>query len=423
MDGEALPREYRGVNRTLSLAAALAACALLAGCPAKDACNLPTQKCGDRCLDVSADPQNCGACGNVCGAGQGCCHGACIDPSALQTDVANCGSCGNRCAVNGTCTAGICGCGDPAFPDGCGGTCVNLANGNGGSCGQCGWTCAGTDVSAADAPCTAGACVCAGTPQATDCGNGGSGQCVNTLKDERNCGACGATNPALHVCKPRAICTAGTCGCTDPAFQNECTGGCVNFNTDAANCGSCGHACTGATPTCSAGICCPTGQTSCSGACVDTRTSSSNCGACGTVCPGQQTCEAGACGCRGATPRSCGSLCCAGTACCAGGTSCQTAHSNGLNATPFYDCNSAPYSSTNPWTAAAAASAAESWHVGTSVPVSCNGSCTGRQTTTSCAVWCYAGTYAGKVTSMTLTNDCTTVCNNFFGSQSVTTWQ
>ena len=238
------------MNRPLSLAAALAACALLAGCSPREACNLPTQRCGERCLDLTSDAQNCGACGQSCGTG--------------------------------TCSSGAC-----------------------------------------------------------SCPNGSSDHC-----------------PA------------------DPWPW------CRDLTTDRAHCGDCATSC---------GL-------------------------------ANETCSGGTCGCRGSSPVSCGSLCCAGTACCGGGTSCQTAHSNGLDATPFYDCT-APYSSTNPWTAAAAASAAEGWQAGTTFPLLCDGSCTGRQTSTSCAVWCYAGSlYAGKVTSLQSTS-CTAVCNNFYGNVSVTNWQ
>ena len=82
------------------------------------------------------DRNNCGACGNVCPAGQACvggscqppcddpchelvnnvcvlkdpnkdtvCDGVCVD---TQNDSSNCGSCGNKCLGGDTCQNGLC---------------------------------------------------------------------------------------------------------------------------------------------------------------------------------------------------------------------------------------------------------------------------------------------------------------------------
>lgn len=403
------------VNRTRALAAALALAALLPACASKDDCRAPEIRCGDRCLDGSSDPLNCGACGNACGAGTTCCGGACVD---TQVTEAHCGGCGHACPVNGTCTAGTCACPD-TLPTQCGaspGTCVNLTTGAGGYCGQCGWVCAATGVSDQNAPCVAGACVCAGTPEATDCGNGGSGQCVNTLTDERNCGGCGAQDPA-SVCKPHARCVSGACVCADAAFPDSCPSGCVDLRTDRSNCGSCGNACSGTTPACSEGLCCPTGRVNCAGTCVDTRTSAANCGACGHGCSAGQTCADGRCVCEGARPTACGATCCAGTACCAGNT-CQVPHSNGLGGS-FFDCHAlyAPAETT----LQLAQKAADAWNAGSDYFGLCGGDCVGRQTATSCAIWCYGlSTYRGRVTSGA-TPVCTGLCANFIGA--TPTWQ
>lgn len=73
--------------------AALAA-ALLAGCGQELACPSDQAACGGTCAALAVDPQNCGACGNPCPAGETCRAGACTDCAAV------CGA--------GRCVAGAC---------------------------------------------------------------------------------------------------------------------------------------------------------------------------------------------------------------------------------------------------------------------------------------------------------------------------
>ena len=49
--------------------------------------------------------ENCGGCGVVCGDGETCCEGACVE---LQGDRDHCGTCGNRCGVRFSCCDGLC---------------------------------------------------------------------------------------------------------------------------------------------------------------------------------------------------------------------------------------------------------------------------------------------------------------------------
>ncbi|HEX9241983.1 MAG TPA: hypothetical protein VF875_06025 [Anaeromyxobacter sp.] len=392
------------------------AAALAAGCKPKPSCYLPEIDCGGTCVNPTRDLANCGGCGIPCGSGELCC-GACMDPSALATDVNNCGACGVRCPAHGVCSSGTCSC-PGALPTQCGaspGACVDLQV-DPEDCGTCGHACAGLGVVSGDATCAAGACVCAGTPASTDCG--GNPACVNTLLDPKNCGGCGA------LCPPHATCsgtTTGTCGCGAADWPDFCgsTIGCVNLDLDPTHCGSCGIACGGSTPSCSSGKCCPSGETSCSGVCVNTQTSDLHCGTCANACAGAKVCSAGTCACPGASPVVCGSLCCAGTACCASDSACQTKHSNGLGGS-FNDCN--PLYAPTATDSTIAALAASSWSAtGTDFPGLCGGACLGRQTPTSCAVWCYGNSaYAGHVTSGSTIN-CPGLCANFAGTTPI--WQ
>lgn len=76
----------------------------------------------DEGFDRQTDENNCGTCGNVCGAGLSCCAGGCVDPQASK---ANCGACGNACAGAETC---------------CSGTCINTGS-SAQNCGACGNAC------------------------------------------------------------------------------------------------------------------------------------------------------------------------------------------------------------------------------------------------------------------------------------------
>jgi hypothetical protein len=61
--------------------------------------------CNGACTNVVFDPNNCGACGNRCGAGEDCCGQRCVP---LNTNE-NCGSCGNACLPETEeCVGGFC---------------------------------------------------------------------------------------------------------------------------------------------------------------------------------------------------------------------------------------------------------------------------------------------------------------------------
>ena len=62
------------------------------------------RRCRGVCTNVVFDRFNCGRCGNVCAAGEGCCGGRCVSLNTTE----NCGGCSVGChkaeiCVNGTC--------------------------------------------------------------------------------------------------------------------------------------------------------------------------------------------------------------------------------------------------------------------------------------------------------------------------------
>jgi len=160
-----------------------------------DACSM----CGTgQCIDLSSDPNNCGACGNICAPGASCIGGACACGTGsalcsgtcrdLRADAQNCGACGN-----------VCGAMKPPLTGG----------------GV--WACSESQCTIM---CTAPLSACAGG-------------CFDLTTDHDNCGQCGSS------------CNSETC----------CSGACANTQDDNANCGTCGSTCSG---TCESGSCCTT---------------------------------------------------------------------------------------------------------------------------------------------------------------------
>ncbi|KVI01925.1 stigma-specific STIG1-like protein 2 [Cynara cardunculus var. scolymus] len=61
--------------------------------------------CNNKCMDLSQDKHNCGACKNKCKFTSSCCRGECV---TLAYDKRNCGSCDNKCMHGGYCIYGLC---------------------------------------------------------------------------------------------------------------------------------------------------------------------------------------------------------------------------------------------------------------------------------------------------------------------------
>lgn len=87
--------------------------------------------CGGKCVDLTNDNNNCGACGNRCGSCMTCRDGACVGPNTSPPACETCSngrvvggvSCGDRCCGagaeccgNGCCAAGKCSTGANGVP-------------------------------------------------------------------------------------------------------------------------------------------------------------------------------------------------------------------------------------------------------------------------------------------------------------------
>ena len=61
--------------------------------------------CNNKCVDLSYDDDNCGACKKRCPFTQACCRGRCV---YLAYDPRHCGECNNRCKKRTICFYGMC---------------------------------------------------------------------------------------------------------------------------------------------------------------------------------------------------------------------------------------------------------------------------------------------------------------------------
>ncbi len=200
-------------------------------------CGCPPGKvdCGGLCRDLSADDANCGACDNACdptggpdapqyaNAGYGCGSGQCgqlkcrapfencdgVLANGCETSIFtddNCGACGNKCGAGQKCVVGeqdrpSCMC-DPGLtfcqtgekhgiPQG---YCVDVSS-SVGNCGACGNSCVAFAVGLGQSPlCDFGKCAVRCLDGWADCNGSRSDGCeTDTKSDPRNCGGCGIT--------------------------------------------------------------------------------------------------------------------------------------------------------------------------------------------------------------------------------------
>jgi hypothetical protein len=215
--------------------------AQVAGCLC--CCSDGKTRCHHDCVDLNTDPRDCGACGNVCEAGQQCVQGACtcdgiICPTGttccnkqcvdFSTDPDNCGSCGHACAAGDFCVAGEClsclGVNCAAGQACCSGACVDLQT-DSAHCGTCGNVCA-ADLSCVNGICQGNCGLQNCTSPATCCTANGFSVCTDLSDDPNNCGACGNVCQGSATCQGSGICCAGILYDGD-----QCCEGPANFCT------------------------------------------------------------------------------------------------------------------------------------------------------------------------------------------------
>ncbi len=299
-------------------------------------CNLDM---ADGCeLDVTADEQNCGACGALCTPAHGtgecvaslCTLAACEAgydncdgdvpngcEAELATDPLNCNGCGTACPAPAhaapACLTGACGLGacDAGFADcdldpatGCEiDTSTDAQN-----CATCGTQCA---FAQAGASCVASACVMGACDAGfADCNVDPADGCeVDTRADAQNCSACGAVCAFPHAAAGCAgsACALGACEAGFGDCNQYPVDGCeAELAADAENCGACGTVCSfpHAAASCAANACllgaCEAGYDDCdadaaSGCEATLATDAANCGECGHACEADESCQAGEC--------------------------------------------------------------------------------------------------------------------------------
>lgn len=355
-------------------------------CAATDTC-CP----GIGCRNLDEDEDNCGICGNPCGAGETCVAGVCTcggTTAALGEDAcpesgggleaniccgtscrdvsrddANCGMCGLVCGLHSACTDRRCECDAPTATEtwaDCNGDRNNFGNDgcevnvrrtdeapNPPNCGACGRTCMPAQ---ATGRCAMGACAIAscGTNFA-DCNSSATDGCETPTNTLTNCGGCGAACDTSRAdgCNGTSCRCGGTAAC---GSSDRCCGGACVPRTSMSHCGACGAACDatradncdGTNCRCGSGLQCGASERCCGGTCVP-RTSTSHCGACGTACNLElaDNCNGTACRCGGGaacsgTQRCCGGTCVprTSTSHCGGcGSACDLMTANACNGT------------------------------------------------------------------------------------------
>lgn len=164
-----------------------------------------------------------GIVGGECLPGLSACGQSCVN---LGSDLENCGSCGRRCEATEECLVGVCIDTGPAVQDGLDGG-VLLPDGaiilpDGAVVGPDGSTVGGGGSGGG--------------------GGGGGDECVPPFNRGAHCGDCDTVcSGALPLCAPAGDSFECAPGCTEPL--TACSDRCVDLSTDIDNCGACGQNC------------------------------------------------------------------------------------------------------------------------------------------------------------------------------------
>ncbi|MDQ3035553.1 MAG: MopE-related protein [Myxococcota bacterium] len=330
--------------------------------------------CGAGCVDTQNDPNNCGVCGNACGASATCSAGRCVcNPGFdncdanqgngceidLRVDLSHCGGCGNVCTRSGataTCSGSTCRIGacdtlrgdcDGMDANGCEATLTTLVH-----CGACGSPCSRANATAA---CGGGMCSIASCNAGfASCDGIDSNGCERSTRTLTDCGGCGIGCSRTNA---TATCATGSCAiATCNAGSGNCDGnvanGCEAPLDTLANCTACGTTCTRANgvASCASGSCqlvsCNAGFANCDGndanGCETPLNTLANCSMCGMTCShpnATSSCATGSCAlsscsagfgnCDGSAANGCETMTNTLTSCGACGTACAR-----TNATP-----------------------------------------------------------------------------------------
>jgi len=165
---------------------------------ASPACTETQTRCGDDCVYLMLNRENCGACGHACGPGEKCAIGEC-GPECIGGSI-DCGD--GNCAPLAV---------DPNNCGGCGIVCQQGFRCSGGGC---------------RIDCAPGQVWCPALPDAgvidPNPGPGGWGPevCSWPSTDPNNCGACGVTCTALETCQA-GVCVAGGTVPTDAGVAHD----------------------------------------------------------------------------------------------------------------------------------------------------------------------------------------------------------
>jgi len=279
--------------------------------------------------DLNNDPENCSACGTVCESEHGiagCDNGMCVidscvapwqdcdnDPTNgcevdLTTDPDNCGACREICGPyvhstpgceNSECVIDSC---DIGWGD-CDGIVLNgceadVSNDDE-NCGACGVSCLELPYTT-EASCVDNECVITGCVDGWgNCDGNGFNGCESFLdNDPLNCGTCGNACTYEHGV---GECSGGSCSLAECEYgwgdcNNDAADGCeTHLINDVDNCGGCGYACnlSHASAECLDAFCivdeCDAGFANCNyanedGCEVNVNDDVENCGACESVC-------------------------------------------------------------------------------------------------------------------------------------------